>query len=72
MRQRIRLHLYLLQGRSNSLLSQFGVNEIQGNLLRKPVRADEIEALLQSSITIVLASENVVPLPAKKEARKAY
>ena len=53
------------------LLSQFGVNEIQGNLLRKPVCADEIEALLQSSITIVLASENVVPLPAKKESLKA-
>ena len=53
------------------LLSQFGVNEIQGNLLRKPVCADEIEALLQSSITIVLASENVVPLPARKEGLTA-
>jgi len=49
------------------LLSKYAVNEIQGNLLSKPVSADEIEALLQSSITIVLASENVVQLPAKRD-----
>ncbi|MCP4334414.1 MAG: diguanylate cyclase [Gammaproteobacteria bacterium] len=53
------------------LLSKYAVNEIQGYLLSKPVRAEEIEALLQSSITIALASENVVPLPAIKENRKA-
>ncbi len=50
------------------LLSDYAVNEIQGNLLSKPVTADEIEALLQSSITIVLASGNVVQMPSKKRA----
>ena len=47
------------------LLSKYQVDEIQGNLLSKPVSADEIEVLLQSSITIVLASGNVVQLPSK-------
>jgi len=50
------------------LLSKYEVNEIQGNLLSKPVTADEIEALMQSSITIVLASGNVVQLPSKSKA----
>jgi len=45
------------------LLSAYKVDDIQGNLLSKPVSADEIEALMQSSITLVLASENVVRLP---------
>jgi diguanylate cyclase (GGDEF)-like protein/PAS domain S-box-containing protein len=51
------------------LLSRYGVNEIQGNLLSKPITAEEIEALLQSSITIVLASGNVVQLPSKSRAQ---
>jgi len=50
------------------LLSKYQVNEIQGNLLSKPVSADEIEALMQSSITIVLASGNVVQMPSKSKA----
>ena len=50
------------------LLSKYEVNEIQGNLLSKPATADEIEALMQSSITIVLASGNVVQLPSKSRA----
>jgi diguanylate cyclase (GGDEF)-like protein/PAS domain S-box-containing protein len=51
------------------LLSEYEVNDIQGYLLSKPVSADEIEALMQSSITIVLASENVVQLPVGVKAR---
>ena len=51
------------------LLSKFGVNDIQGNLLSIPVSADEIEALMQSSITLVLASENVVQMPTKPKAQ---
>jgi EAL domain-containing protein (putative c-di-GMP-specific phosphodiesterase class I) len=51
------------------LLSEYKVDDIQGNLLSKPVSADEIEVLMQSSITIVLASENVVQLPTKSKAQ---
>ena len=51
------------------LLSKYKVNDIQGNLLSKPVSAAEIEALMQSSITIVLASDNVVQLPIGIKAR---
>jgi len=51
------------------LLSKYEVDDIQGNLLSKPVSPDEIEALMQSSITIVLASENVVRLPTNSKAQ---
>jgi len=51
-----------------SVLRELGCDEIQGNLLSKPVSADEIEALMQSSITIVLASGNVVQMPSKSKA----
>ena len=50
------------------LLSKYGVDDIQGNLLSIPVSADEIEALMHSSITLVLASENVVQMPTKPKA----
>ena len=51
------------------LLSKYKVDDVQGNLLSKPVAASEIEALMKSSITIVLASENVVQLPVGVKAR---
>ncbi|MFT5501910.1 MAG: diguanylate cyclase (GGDEF)-like protein/PAS domain S-box-containing protein [Woeseiaceae bacterium] len=51
------------------LLSKYKVDDVQGNLLSKPVTADEIEALMQSSITLILASENVVQLPIGVKAR---
>jgi diguanylate cyclase (GGDEF)-like protein/PAS domain S-box-containing protein len=45
------------------LLRKYEVDDIQGNLLSSPVNASEIEALMQSSITIVLAGDNVVQMP---------
>ncbi|MHC5112208.1 MAG: bifunctional diguanylate cyclase/phosphodiesterase [Planctomycetota bacterium] len=51
------------------LLGKYAVNEIQGYLLSKPVSANEIETLLQSSISIVLASGNVMQLPPKMSAK---
>ena len=51
------------------LLTSYGVNDIQGNLLSVPITANEIEALMLSSITIVLASDNVVQLPLTRKAQ---
>ena len=51
------------------LLTSYAVNDIQGYLLSKPVTAGEIEALMLSSITLVLASDNVVQLPLTRKAQ---
>ena len=51
------------------LLTKYAVNDIQGYLLSKPVTADEIEALMSSSITLVMASDNVMQLPITSKAQ---
>jgi diguanylate cyclase (GGDEF)-like protein/PAS domain S-box-containing protein len=45
------------------LLSEYAVDEIQGNLLSKPVQADAIEALILSPAKNLQSSSNVVQLP---------
>jgi len=51
------------------LIARYAVDEVQGNLLSRPVTAGEIEALMQDSITLVLAGENVVQMPNNSKAR---
>ena len=51
------------------LIARYAVDEVQGNLLSRPVTAGEIEALMQDSITLVLAGENVVQMPTNTKAR---
>jgi len=51
------------------LIARYAVDEVQGNLLSRPVTAAEIEALMQDSITLVLAGENVVQMPTNIKLR---
>jgi EAL domain-containing protein (putative c-di-GMP-specific phosphodiesterase class I) len=50
------------------LIAKYAANEVQGNLLSKPVTPGEIEALMQDSITLVLAGENVLQMPRNTKA----
>ena len=49
--------------------ARYAVDEVQGNLLSRPVTAGEIEALMQDSLTLVLPGENVVQMPTNTKAR---